>query len=105
MPIPIKRRAYIKILGLGQVHITTSYDNKVFSFEKGVHYIDLISLKVVDISSFIENTLRFEAKINYNDDAFTISVFNNQDSCPHIGTLSSRPGSIKEKDFRCTIVE
>ena len=103
MPHPMKRRAYLKILGPGKLHITNSYDNKVLSFGKGLGWytVDLMKLKIVAEST----QPKFFANVNYRDDMFDAEVWNRDEmNSGPIGWVSMYDGP-REKDFRCVIVE
>lgn len=100
---PIKRRAYIKILGPGRLHITNSYNNKIFDFEKDKDaFVDLINLKKVKYTSF-SDLPPFYANVIYINNQFIVSVTNRQDN-GYLGGLDFHNGP-REKDFRCVIVE
>jgi 3-deoxy-D-manno-octulosonic acid (KDO) 8-phosphate synthase len=107
MPVPIKRRAYLEILGLGKVKITNSYDNKIFTVEKGannsyhVRSVDLVTLKET------KSPGPFYAQVIWDENYFMVQVFNTQENENGglIGGVSTAKGWPREKDFRTIVIE
>jgi hypothetical protein len=109
MSVAMKRRAYIKILGIDCVQITNNYNNRVFNLDTKIYeeyIIDLIKLEMFPLDSetiFSRSSVHFYAHIYaYKNSGLMIMVMNEDTS---VGYLSTDQGYSKEQNFVCAIVE
>lgn len=99
MPVAMKRRAFIEILGIGHIKITNSYNSKEFHLSPGKSTgIDLVSLKEADSKSL------FYCRCKIINTTTFVNVYNAQNNPPCFGTLDTFGGKHSD-NFRCTVIE